>query len=139
MKSTVKILLYVGGKGCASINSLCQEYITRCRGWKIDIIYYKTRKELRKKLLPSDLIILFDEGGKSINSLEFSSIIAQNPTNIVFCIGDAFGFDDDIYSIQKNKISFGSMVIGHSIVKLLACEQLYRAYSILNSHPYHKD
>ena len=56
---------------------------------------------------------------------------------IVFIIGGAFGFSDQIYSIANEKISLSKMTFSHQMVRLFFIEQLYRAYTILRNEKYH--
>ena len=56
---------------------------------------------------------------------------------IVFIIGGAFGFSEKIYLTFNNKIRLSDMTFSHQMIRLFFCEQLYRAYTIINNHPYH--
>jgi len=90
-----------------------------------------------------DILILLDENAKQFSSMEFASYI-ENYMNIsakhlVFLIGGAYGFSDEIYSIAKEKVSLSRMTFTHQMVRLFFVEQLYRAMSILQGKPYHND
>ena len=56
---------------------------------------------------------------------------------IVFVIGGAFGFSQDIYQRANQQLSLSLMTFSHQMIRLFFIEQLYRAYTILNNERYH--
>ena len=96
---------------------------------------------IKKQIFNGDYIVLLDEKGKTFTSVEFSKKIEKYMLNsykrIVFIIGGAFGFSDQIYSIANEKISLSKMTFSHQMVRLFFMEQLYRAYTILRNEKYH--
>ena len=100
-------------------------------------------KNIIDKITSNDYLILLDNNGKEYNSINFANLI-ENKMNtsskdIVFLIGGAYGFDDSIYLIAKEKISLSQMTFSHQIIRLIFIEQLYRAFTIINNHPYHNE
>lgn len=95
------------------------------------------------KLIPSDVLILLDEKGKEYTSRTFADFIEKKQVagvrRLVFLIGGAFGFDDALYKRANGKLSLSQMTFSHQMIRLFFCEQLYRAYTILNNEPYHND
>ncbi|MDC3182041.1 23S rRNA (pseudouridine(1915)-N(3))-methyltransferase RlmH, partial [Flavobacteriaceae bacterium] len=90
----------------------------------------------------NDLLFLLDEKGKNYDSREFAEFLKikfQESKTIVFVIGGAFGFSKDLYSKSVGLISLSRMTFSHQIIRLFFTEQLYRAFTILNNHPYHND
>ena len=80
--------------------------------------------------------------GKNYDSREFAEFLKikfQESKTIVFVIGGAFGFSKDLYSKSVGLISLSRMTFSHQIIRLFFTEQLYRAFTILNNHPYHND
>ncbi|MDZ4756895.1 MAG: 23S rRNA (pseudouridine(1915)-N(3))-methyltransferase RlmH [Bacteroidota bacterium] len=94
-----------------------------------------------KHINAGDTLILLDDKGQQFDSVAFANYIQvqtnHTPGNLVFCIGGAFGFDDELYKIAKAKISFSKLTFNHQIFRLILFEQLYRACSILKNEPYH--
>tara|TARA_Y100001960_G_scaffold249896_1_gene266021 strand:- start:78 stop:452 length:375 start_codon:yes stop_codon:yes gene_type:complete len=86
--------------------------------------------------------IALDERGKNLDSLEFANLIAllrdQGTNDLSFIIGSADGLHDKIKNDAEYLLSFGKLVWPHLLMRLLLCEQLYRATSILGSKPYHR-
>ena len=94
-----------------------------------------------QKLRSSDEVILLDEKGKNFNSINFAKDLEKNinkrKNKLVFLIGGAYGFSDKIYSEFSNHLSLSKMTFSHQMIRLFFCEQLYRALTIINNHPYH--
>ena len=95
------------------------------------------------KLDKNDLVILLDEKGKVYSSKEFAEFIQNKTINsvkkLVFVVGGAFGFSDEVYKRSNYKISLSKMTFSHLMVRLIFKEQLYRAYTILKGEKYHHE
>lgn len=86
----------------------------------------------------------FDERGDAITSRQLADILAAEALHgggapVVFAIGGADGHSDVVRSRAVRLLAFGRMTIAHRIVRILALEQLYRAFKILGGEPYHRD
>lgn len=96
-----------------------------------------------KALQAGDVVVLLDEGGKEMRSVEFADYMKRkmNTVNkrLVFVIGGPYGFAPKVYAAAQEKISLSRMTFSHQMVRLIFVEQLYRAYSILNGSPYHHE
>ncbi len=75
--------------------------------------------------------------GKIIDSFEFSKLL-NDRIAIKFFIGGAYGFEDDFLKNSDAVISLGKITMSHKIAKVVLLEQIYRGFSILSNHPYHK-
>ena len=53
-------------------------------------------------------------------------------------IGVAYGFEDDFLKKSDVIVSLGKITMSHKIAKVVLLEQIYRGFSILTNHPYHK-
>ena len=97
--------------------------------------------QIKKFLKKSDICLLLDETGRSLNSIEFAKSLnnyfCSNKKRLVFIIGGAFGFSKEIHSIIFEKFSLSKMTFNHQMAKLIFCEQLYRANTILKNEKYH--
>ena len=98
-------------------------------------------KSIIQKIQKEDFIILLDERGKTFSSVEFASFMEKklqfSKKRIIFLIGGAYGFSDEIYNRADTKIALSKMTFSHQMVRLFFLEQLYRAMTILNREPYH--
>ena len=84
--------------------------------------------------------ILFDEKGKSLSSVQWAALFEakQGNASIDFVIGGAAGVADEVRQQAQSIWSLSSLTLPHQLARVLVVEQLYRAYSILQGHPYHK-
>lgn len=98
-------------------------------------------KSIIAKINKNANVIALDLSGKQCVSQDFSSIFAKQMMvgkDVDFIIGGAFGLDDSVLAKTNAKLSLSKMTFPHQIAKLLLLEQIYRAETILNNHPYHK-
>ena len=95
------------------------------------------------KLENSDHVILLEDKGKSYSSIDFANFLQQKMNNslktLVFVVGGAFGFSDEVYQKANSKVSLSKMTFSHQMVRLIFKEQLYRAFSILRGEKYHHE
>jgi 23S rRNA (pseudouridine1915-N3)-methyltransferase len=81
--------------------------------------------------------IILDPLGKSVDSHAFSKILeCSEPIN--FFIGGAFGFSDNFKAKANLKVNLGTLTMNHRLAKVMLIEQIYRGFTIINNHPYHK-
>jgi 23S rRNA (pseudouridine1915-N3)-methyltransferase len=90
-----------------------------------------------------DFIILLDEKGKELRTIEFSlwleKIFMLQKKRIVFIIGGPWGFSEEVYKRADFKMSLSKMTFPHQLVRLLFLEQLYRVFTIIKGEPYHHE
>ena len=96
-----------------------------------------------KNVKPTDDVILMDEHGKDYTSVDFASFlqkkISYEGKDIVFVIGGAYGFSEEVYRRANGKISLSKMTFSHQMVRAIFTEQLYRAFTIMRGEPYHHE
>lgn len=93
-----------------------------------------------KNLNTTDNIILLDEHGINLTSIELSKWLnkkKQSGRKLVFIIGGPYGFSERVYKKTNEKISLSSLTFSHDMARLLLCEQIYRASTILKGESYH--
>ncbi len=95
------------------------------------------------KLENIDHLILLDDKGKTYSSIEFANFLQKKMNSglksLVFVVGGAFGFSDEVYLRANSKLSLSKMTFSHQMVRLIFKEQLYRGFSILRGEKYHHD
>ena len=103
----------------------------------------KEGKLILNELQENDYVILLDQKGVTVDSLGFANLLNKYKeiTNkkIVFIIGGAYGFSNEIYNRSNKVLSFSSMTFTHQMIRLFFLEQLYRGFSILSNQPYHHE
>src|SRR5690554_180800 len=85
-------------------------------------------------------IIALSEWGKKMTATEFADWTAdliERPQRVVFVIAGAEGFSDQFLKTCQEKISLSALTFPHKFARLLIIEQLYRAQTIRQNHPYH--
>ena len=96
-----------------------------------------------KTLNSSDYIVLLDEHGKEMRSIEFAEWMEKKMMTVnkrlVFIIGGPYGFNQQIYNLAQEKLSLSKMTFSHQMIRLVFVEQLYRAMTIINGGPYHHE
>jgi len=95
------------------------------------------------RLQNTDGLILLDEGGKQLGSVDFAYWLdkqLQRPyRRLVFLVGGAFGFAPTLYERANGKLSLSKMTFSHQMIRLFFAEQLYRGMTILRGERYHND
>lgn len=108
-----------------------------------DQIKRKEGEMILREIKLSDELVLLDERGMEYRSLEFSKFLEQrlatSSKDLVFVIGGAYGFCDEVYSRSDGKISLSRMTFSHQLVRTIFAEQLYRAFTIMKGEPYHHE
>jgi 23S rRNA (pseudouridine1915-N3)-methyltransferase len=103
----------------------------------------KEGRKILESVKEDDFVVLLDEKGKEFRTIEFAEWIKQRliqpGKRILFVIGGAWGFSEEVYGIADLKISLSKMTFPHQLVRLLFTEQLYRAFTIIKGLPYHHE
>ena len=99
--------------------------------------------QILSKINTSDYVVLLDEKGKQFSSNEFSNfLINKNLSNtkyLVFVVGGALGFSDEVYQRADYKFSLSKMTFTHQMIRVFFKEQLYRALTIIKGEKYHNN
>ena len=124
--------------------------------WSIDVKEYEEKKALtgealknaEAELLLSSIpdkakIVVLDEHGETLSSREFANKIRTwqvgGTDTIAFLIGGADGHGQKVKDRANLTLSFGRMTLPHFLMRAVLAEQIYRAQTILDGHPYHRD
>ncbi|WP_037586466.1 23S rRNA (pseudouridine(1915)-N(3))-methyltransferase RlmH [Stenoxybacter acetivorans] len=87
-------------------------------------------------------LVVLDERGIAMTSAELSGCLKQwqgNGDSVCFVIGGADGMTAALKQRAKLMLRLSSMTLPHGMARVLLTEQLYRAQSILDNHPYHRE
>jgi len=99
----------------------------------------KECEEISAKL--KGYVFLFDINGTAISSDDLSNKIAkisQTASTITFVIGGSDGVGIYLDNVINEKISFGRITLPHQLFRVVAVEQIYRAFTIIGGEKYHK-
>ena len=97
----------------------------------------KAYTKVLEPYLSGSYCITLHPNGKLIDSFEFSKLLNDRMA-VKFFIGGAYGFEDEFLKKSDAVISLGKLTMSHKIAKAVLLEQIYRGFSILSNHPYHK-
>lgn len=93
-------------------------------------------------LRPSDHVVALDERGKMRTSVELSRWLGQrmqSGEDLSFLVGGADGFAPEVMSRAHERWSLSPLTLPHALVRVVFAEQLYRAVTLLDGHPYHRE
>lgn len=100
-------------------------------------------EQILRQVLDSDYVVLLDEHGQELRSIEFATWIGKKQQavsrRLVFIIGGPYGFSPAIYQRANEKLSLSKMTFSHQMVRMIFIEQLYRAFTILKGEQYHHE
>jgi 23S rRNA (pseudouridine1915-N3)-methyltransferase len=85
-------------------------------------------------------LVLLDSRGKQLSSEELAEFLAREQRNaipLLFAIGGSDGFSEEARRHAAFTLSLGKMTLPHELARVVLVEQIYRAFTILNRHPYH--
>ena len=107
---------------------------------QIDLALKDEGERILKKVDGSTVVALCVEG-KQMPSEEFSKFIGNTcitSSSISFVIGGSFGLSNEVKAAAKLKLSFSKMTFPHQLMRVILCEQIYRAFMIEKGTKYHK-
>jgi 23S rRNA (pseudouridine1915-N3)-methyltransferase len=128
-------------------NSLEAEYLRRIQPFvSVEALVFRAEEDFLAKAVSrstrtTPVLVLLDGRGKQFTSEQFAEWLGrqrdQGRQRIIFAIGPANGWSDDTRQQADMLLSLGSMTLPHELARLVLCEQIYRAFTILSGHPYH--
>ncbi|MBO5884762.1 MAG: 23S rRNA (pseudouridine(1915)-N(3))-methyltransferase RlmH [Clostridia bacterium] len=151
-----KINLYcVGNLKDKEFVNMCNEYSKRISKYaKLTVYELKEKNNLENivTIIESESqeiiskvdmskTILFDVKGDSLSSEDFAKLFENwflNNSEINFVIGGSYGVSDKIKSSAVKRLSVSEMTFPHRLFRVMALEQIYRAFTIINNSQYHK-
>jgi 23S rRNA (pseudouridine1915-N3)-methyltransferase len=86
--------------------------------------------------------VALDERGELLSSLTLADWLRRwmaEGQNVAFLIGSADGLDDGLKTRSHHLLSLSKMTLPHGLVRIVLAEQLYRAVSLIQNHPYHRE
>jgi 23S rRNA (pseudouridine1915-N3)-methyltransferase len=105
----------------------------------------KSKAEEEKRFLDrlgDDYLVALDEHGKSRTTLELAKWLGErllDGRHLSFVIGGPDGLGPGILKQANYRWSLSALTFPHAMVRVMLAEQLYRAHSVLQNHPYHRE
>ena len=122
----------------------CAEYEKRLRPrLPVEVIEVKDEAQLLRKLPPRFQVWGLDERGQQPSSRELSQRLQQvylsGTSGLALCIGGADGHSSLLRERADYLLGLSKLTLPHRLARLIVLEQLYRAQSILDGSPYHRE
>ena len=110
---------------------------------KIEFKQYKEKATLLKNIDNKDFVIVCDERGESPKSRvfaeKFQKVLDSGKQKVVFIVGGPFGVDPIVKERANMTLSLSHFVFNQELACVVLFEQIFRALSIIENHPYHND
>lgn len=151
-------ILAVGHRQPDWVDAGCAEYLKRmpreCAASVTEIKPEPRGPKTREQLLAAEKariddalpascrLVVLDEKGEDLTTLKLARRLEawmQDGRDVALLIGGADGIDEALKQRAAEKIRLSSLTLPHGMARLLLCEQLYRAVSVLKNHPYHRE
>jgi len=130
-------------------DGLAAEYLDRARNYAhADAKVFRTAAALfdwveRMKGRTAPVLVLLDQRGKQFSSEMLAEWLRnqrdEGRQRIIFALGPADGWSDTDRARAGLLLSLGLMTLPHELARVVVSEQLYRAFTFLAGHPYHRD
>jgi len=150
-------VIAVGRVRDAALAAACDDYVRRERRG-LGIVVREVREagrqaptlaaarmvegeRLRAAVPPGARRVALTRGGRAVSSTEFAEVVRrwrEDARDVAMLIGGAGGLPDDLLAACEARLSLSRLTLPHELARLVLCEQLYRAVTILRGEPYHK-
>jgi len=142
-------ILAVGTRMPEWVTTAYEDYTRRMRkDMRVDleeIPVGRAKAVEEKRLLErvgDDYLVALDERGKSLTTLQLAKWLGerqQDGRNLTFVVGGPDGLGPAILVKAALRWSLSALTFPHAMVRVILAEQLYRAHSVLQNHPYHRE
>jgi 23S rRNA (pseudouridine1915-N3)-methyltransferase len=142
-------IVAVGTRMPEWVTTAYEDYTRRLRSsMRIDLeelAVGKNKAEEEKRFLErvgDDYVVALDEHGKSLTTVDLAKWLSQRQQdgrNLSFVIGGPDGLGPEILKKAALRWSLSALTFPHAMVRVILAEQLYRAHSVLQNHPYHRE
>ncbi len=153
------VIVAVGQRMPDWVKTACDDYLKRMpRDWPlalhevkpaprtdsrpVDRLLDEERVRLLERMPPAGIVITLDERGSLWTTRELAGRLdqaRQEAQDLTFIIGGPDGLHADFKAAGRIQFGLSRLTLPHALARVLLCEQVYRAVSLLNNHPYHRD
>lgn len=102
----------------------------------------KEAQRILAKIREDAYVCTLEIAGKKLSSEQFALLIEKSAiagrSHIVFVIGGSLGLHEKVLQRSDYALSFSDMTFPHQLMRVILCEQIYRAFRIIHKEPYHK-
>lgn len=122
-----------------SVIELAEKQLTGKNDADISIVKEDEGKRIVQAM--KGYVIALDMRGEQLTSEQLSaklSKLTDTTSTVTFVIGGSYGLSDNVLKRADYKLSFGKMTFPHQLMRVIAAEQIYRAFTIAEGSGYHK-
>jgi 23S rRNA (pseudouridine1915-N3)-methyltransferase len=128
------------------VDELTGEYVKRAARYAaVETGEYASEEALLKNLerpgRSAAVLVALDSKGKQLSSEELADYLRQHlergTQELVLAVGPADGWSGAARARAQMTLSLGRITLPHELARVVLAEQIYRAFTILNHHPYH--
>ena len=122
-----------------SVTELAEKQLTGKNDADISIVKEDEGKRIVQAV--KGYVIALDMRGEQLTSEQLSaklSKLTDTTSTVTFVIGGSYGLSDNVLKRADYKLSFGKMTFPHQLMRVIAAEQIYRAFTIAEGSGYHK-
>ncbi len=115
--------------------------VDRSGGRTAETVMAQERSRIEAAIPKGARIVALDERGKDITTVQLAKYLTewqQDGRDVTFVVGGADGLDGQFKAGADMLLRISSLTLPHGMVRVLLAEQLYRAWSITQNHPYHR-
>jgi 23S rRNA (pseudouridine1915-N3)-methyltransferase len=136
------LILAVGKMRDRHMAALCDDYVKRAgRHLPVEIIEVDDDAALARRLPVRAEVIALEPGGDSWTTEELAAHIGKQMVHgaqtVAFVIGGALGLPREVVKKASRRLSLSNLTLPHRLARVVLCEQIYRAMSIIRGEPYH--
>jgi 23S rRNA (pseudouridine1915-N3)-methyltransferase len=136
------VVLAVGKLRDRHVTALCDDYLARARRHlPVEVIEPEDDAALARRWPAGGEVIALEPGGVSWTTEELAQQIERRMTHgtrgLTFVIGGADGIPAALVKRADLRLSLSAMTLPHRLARLVLCEQIYRALTIIRGEPYH--
>lgn len=156
-------ILFPGKIKPKALSAAQDEYIKRLKSFGVEILEYKAEKissrtpeqtkeaeaeRIFKLMKEGDFLVACDERGKKIQTLELAELIKAGrqggfpmagKRRLIIVLGGALGLAESLRNKADAVWSLSSLVMAGGVARLVLLEGIYRAFTVVENHPYHNE
>ena len=119
-------------------------YLKRLPGLEVkeikDSTQAKEEHTIKEIISKNEFLVTLNENGQSFTSKQLATkLLNSHNQNITFVIGGASGLTSSLNNLASWQLSLSPLTFPHEIARLLLIEQIFRAKTITQGGPYHKE
>ena len=139
-------VVWVGKTKSAAIKALTQEYLDRLSHYGdiegMELASEEALLRMAESSKTPPTLVLLDQRGRQLTSEELAEMLdvhqVRGTQALIFAVGPADGFTQQARHAANLVLSLGKMTLAHELARVLLLEQIYRGFTIIKGHPYHR-